>query len=214
MIQDIITLRNEGLSFREIARALDSTVGKVHYQWSKHAKDLDEHQLIPPTPITEQRNRTTPGSYNLDQIRVMVKDFSTIYIYWELSTIKKSFLEHSFTRSFDHLPKFIKIYDVTSILFNGSNAHRECEISIPEMTNNWFVTDLEPNRTYLADFGVKTDHGEFFTVLRSNSIDTPRNAPEQAGLFTNSVLQWKTGSQQAPDWLEQFSTYSYYERVK
>ncbi|MBM7660838.1 hypothetical protein JOC85_001610 [Bacillus mesophilus] len=213
MISEIIKLRNEGMSFREIAKELNSTVGKVHYQWIKHEKDEPSGNESPvQSPLTS--NDFLPSSYNQDRMHVLVKNSSTIYVYWEISDIKLSFLQHTFKKGYSQLPKFIKIYDVTSVIFNGSNAHRQCEISLPEMTNNWFVSDLEPNRTYVAEYGVKTDHGNFFTVLRSNPIDTPRNSPEQVGLFTQNVHQWKTGSQSSPGWLEQFSTYSYYEKVK
>lgn len=35
MIDEIIKLRRRGLSFRKIASKLDTTVGKVQYQWTK-----------------------------------------------------------------------------------------------------------------------------------------------------------------------------------
>ncbi|WP_456278283.1 DUF4912 domain-containing protein [Bacillus sp. AK128] len=215
MIQDIIKLRNEGLSFREIAKELDSTVGKVHYRWNKHFKDGTENiEVQPPKPLALLNEQLPFASYNLDTMCLMVKDYSSLYVYWELSDVKKKFLEHICQLSWSDLPKLIKVYDVTSLLFNGSNAHRECEIPIPEMTNNWFITDLEPNRTYLTEFGIKRENGSFFSILRSNPIDTPRNSPHQVGLFSHNVHQWKTGKQSTPDWLEQFSTYSYYEKIK
>lgn len=38
MIEEIVKLRRKGLSFRKIAVELNSTVGKVQYQWKKYMK--------------------------------------------------------------------------------------------------------------------------------------------------------------------------------
>jgi hypothetical protein len=218
VIQEIIKLRNDGLSFREIAREMNTTVGKVHYRWSKHVKEdldiLEDQHELPLNPFNNSKEEHRPLSFNQDLMCAMVKNPTTIYLYWELSTIKKDFLEHNFSQEWSYLPKFLKIYDITSIIFNGHNAHREREILLPEMTNNWFAPELEPNRTFIAELGVKTEQGVFFTVLRSNPIDTPRNSPNQIGAFTENVHKWKSGLHSKPSWLENFSTYSYYEKIK
>ncbi|MHC8522556.1 helix-turn-helix domain-containing protein [Rossellomorea sp. H39__3] len=40
MLEEIIKLREQGVSFRKIAKELDMTVGKVQYQWVKYQKTL------------------------------------------------------------------------------------------------------------------------------------------------------------------------------
>lgn len=211
MIQDILKFRDQGLSFREIARELNSTVGKIHYSWTKYVKEQELNDEAPIHTLNENP-LAIPSSYDIDRLCAMARNPTSIYLYWELSTTKVKFLETNFQTSYSSMSKYLKIYHITSILFNGHNAHQEFEISVPEMTNNWFVRDLEPNQTYIADYGVKTEQGNFFTILRSNPIDTPRNDTKQAGLFTESVHEWKKGQSTSPAWLESFSTYSYYEK--
>jgi hypothetical protein len=217
VIQDIVKLRNEGLSFREIAREMNTTVGKIHYRWSKHLKEAeqtDNKVESPQKPLAVPHQIQLPSSYDLDCLCAMVRNPTTIYLYWELSMIRKRFLENNFSMDWSTMPKFLRVYHVTSILFNGHNAHREFDIPVPEMTNNWFISDLEPNQTYIVDLGIQKENGSFFTILRSNPIDTPRNNTSQVGLFSQSVHNWKTGSDSKPVWLENFSTYSYYEKIK
>nr|WP_283244058.1 DUF4912 domain-containing protein [Bacillus suaedaesalsae] len=149
----------------------------------------------------------------MERLCLMVQNSTSIYLYWDLSKTKVQWVETNFQRSFSSMTKYLKIYHITSIMFNGHNAHGEFELPLPEMTNNWFIRDLEPNQTYIAELGVKTDQGHFFTLLRSNPIDTPRNDVNQAGLFTESVHEWKQGQSSSPAWLENFSTYSYYEKL-
>jgi hypothetical protein len=217
VIQDIVKLRNEGLSFREIAREMNTTVGKIHYRWSKHLKEIESNEdnlEIPLKPLDVPQRLQLPTSYDLDCLCAMVRNPKTVYLYWELSNTRKSFLEKNFGTDWSSIPKYLKIYHVTSIIFNGHNALREFEVPLPEMTNNWFITELEPNQTYVVELGIKTENGSFFTILRSNPIDTPRNNINQVGLFSESVHNWKTRSDSKPGWLENFSTYSYYEKIK
>ncbi|KAA0549411.1 DUF4912 domain-containing protein [Bacillus sp. BGMRC 2118] len=211
MIQDILKYRDQGLSFREIARELNSTVGKVHYSWTKYVKD---HEIgNEDSPQLEFQLPQSLPSPNQDCMCLMVQNSTSLYLYWDISKAKIQFIETNFQKSFSSMTKYIKIYHITSILFNGHNAHREFEIALPEMTNNWFVREVEPNQTYIAELGVKTEEGTFFTIARSNPIDTPRDDVNQAGLFTESVHEWKQGQSSSPAWLENFSTYSYYEKL-
>src|SRR4051812_26315522 len=42
MIEEIKKLRRKGLSFRKIATELDTTIGKVQYQWTKYKKNEEQ----------------------------------------------------------------------------------------------------------------------------------------------------------------------------
>lgn len=57
MITEIIKLKEQGVSFRRIAKELNTTVGKVQYQWVKYQKALenspvpaDVEMIEPETP--------------------------------------------------------------------------------------------------------------------------------------------------------------------
>ncbi|MFD1736552.1 DUF4912 domain-containing protein [Bacillus salitolerans] len=216
MITEIIKLRDSGLSFREIAKELNSTVGKIHYQWVKYHNQLEEkiHTHFHTQQESLPNKWSLPFSYEIDKMYALPKNSTTIYLYWELSLVRLDFIKHHFKTNWNRMAKCIRISDITGIEFNGGNAHRYCIIPIPEMTNNWFVTDLEPNRTYIGELGTSLPEGAFFTLLRSNPIDTPRNSEKQTGVYKESVIKWKTGESSSPDWLESFSTYSYYEGLK
>jgi uncharacterized protein len=216
MIKEIVKLRESGLTFREIAKELNSTVGKVHYQWIKNKEEINTlftRQFDIPQ-MNQQSDWVLPSTYNVDTLIVMPKNPTTIYLYWELSSERCDFIANNFGVDWKRLTKIIKIYDITAIDFNGANAHREAEIPLPEMTNNWFATNLEPNRSFIAEYGIRTDDCPFFTILRSNPVETPRNSVAQVGLHEKSVLDWKNGELIKPKWLENFSTYSYYGKYK
>lgn len=158
--------------------------------------------------------RDVPSSYDRDEMMLLMQGPTVIYAYWELSQELRKAAEHQCRISWETIHKQLRVYDCTMLDFNGHNAHRYVDISLPEMTNNWFIHELDANRTYIVDLGVWTKQGTFLTLLRSNAIDTPRTNSSDKDRYTQAVHQWKEGKTTEPEWLEHYSTYTYYETVK
>lgn len=207
LIEDILALREKGYSFRKIAKELKTTVGKVQYRYQKNQEGKAESNV----PI---RLIQVPSSYERDEVTLLPQSPTVIYSYWELSTAMRQMIEHQCRSAWHELNKHLRVYDCTMLHFNGHNAHCYIDIDLPEMTNNWMIRGLEPNRTYIVDLGIWTKQGSFLTIIRSNAIDTPRSDEAVKGLHVHAVHQWKDGQTTEPEWLEHFSTYSYYETVK
>lgn len=221
MISEIIKLKYNGFSIKQIAFELNVSVGKVHYQWNKYRKNQSKNLLGPHKkndiyrwPKEEKDNRPRHCKNKIDQCTLMVQSPWSLFCYWELSTMKKNALAHHLNDEWCLFEKKIRLYDITAIFFNGHNAHRYQEFSLHEGCKQWFFYHLIPNRTYCVDIGVVTKEGSFFPLLRSNPIDTPRATPFETGLFSEAVLKWKEGKRNEPEWLEGFSSYSYYEKLK
>jgi uncharacterized protein len=219
VIIEIIQYRNDGLTIREIASEMNLPIGKVQYQWNKYRKD----QTVASPYRNQKRGNTieniknsTQHSYSdiIDQCVLMVQSTNTLFGYWELSSQKKNAVGHHLNEDWFSLQKKLRLYDITAIFFNGHNAHRYLEYSLPENCKQWFFYHLTPNRTYCVDIGVITKDGSFFPLLRSNPIDTPRSTLFETGLYTKVVSNWKDGKSSEPEWLEGFSSYSYYEKLK
>jgi hypothetical protein len=210
VIEQILALREKGYSFRKIANELNTTVGKVQYRYQKHLQQQEENN-------EEEKifySQSIPASYERDEITLLQQSPTVLYTFWEVSASMRQMSEHQCRLPWQEITKQIRVYDCTMVEFNGHNAHRFFDIDIPEMTNNWFISEIEPNRTYIVDFGIKTRQNSFLSLLRSNAIDTPRSDTGNKGLHVDAVHEWKNGQSDEPKWLEHFSTYSYYETVK
>lgn len=214
-------LKEEGLTLQQIAEKMNTTVGKVQYRWNKYRLKMNHSAKLAELPERENDQKeelhenfewTIPPEYNEDDLFSMVHSPTAIFAYWSLSDSKRHMVEHHFRTPWQSLPKRLKVYDVTDIEFHGHNSHRSFEIELPEMTNNWFIRGLEPNRSYCVDLGTKTFDGSFFTILRSNTIETPRI--EADSLQAEKVLNWKSGNVAEPEWLENFCSYSYYQKIR
>ncbi|THG91439.1 hypothetical protein AJ85_05035 [Alkalihalobacillus alcalophilus ATCC 27647 = CGMCC 1.3604] len=238
LIEKIAELREKGYSFRKIAQELGTTVGKVQYRYHKYKEQvLSQHQVETtvgqnndlhakkesqsPQDKSPDHGETPmityyepPSTYDKDSLVLLPKSPFILHAFWDIQLSTQQMVEHQFRKPWSSLKKQLKIYDITAMHFDGHHAHRSDTITLPEMTNNWYISELEPNRTYLADYGVETDEGNFFSLIRSNAMDTSRIKKSERGLYSEAVYKWKTGQAKEPEWLEHFSTYSFYESIK
>lgn len=98
---------------------------------------------------------------------------SSLFVYWEVNLLKRNLICQHFQTDWTHLPLFLRIYDVSDILFDGYNAHELQEHRVFNDCDHWYLHHVHPNRHYLVDFGTKSTANGFFTVLRSNVVQTP-----------------------------------------
>jgi hypothetical protein len=224
MIEQIIKLRDEGLSFRKIAAQLDSTVGKVQYKWNKHIKEQDVDILAKSAEKKSKRKSKAIGvstanlhvkhepSYSMESnMFFTLINEETGLLYWVISELRKSVLEKYYSVSFGQFKPIVRVYDVTHTLFNGHNARIYWDFYV-EDRNHWHVSGLKSGRSYLADYGMIFENGSFIPLIRSNPIQTPRDDFSQCNILSQDIDDWKLGKGEKPNWIEHVSTYSYYHR--
>ncbi|MCX7698524.1 MAG: DUF4912 domain-containing protein, partial [Candidatus Goldbacteria bacterium] len=96
------------------------------------------------------------------------------YAYWDISP---DFMEEKAkeARKSEKYDLVIRIYDVTDIIFDGTNAHKFEDIKVSGDSNNWYINVWAPDRSYFVDLGFKTSDGRFILIARSNVVTTPRD---------------------------------------
>jgi hypothetical protein len=78
---------------------------------------------------------------------------------------------------FNRSKHVIRIYDVTLINFNGSNANSRFDVEINSTANNWYIHPVKDSVNYCAELGLRQPNGGFFSLAMSNFSDTPRRSP-------------------------------------
>lgn len=133
-----------------------------------------------------------------------------IILFWEVSNLPQKIIQLFFAKSFKDLVQLIRIYDVTDIIFNGRNAHHYYEIAYSYENGYWSIKGLSPNRSYIAEIGVKFSRNDFFPILRSNNIQIPMSdVPNGEEMLFNLTKQ--QSNSHPPKWIDHVSTYSFYE---
>jgi len=118
-----------------------------------------------------------PFSYDVDRMVLQVRDPWWLHTYWEVrhGTIEK--LRHELKDDFSKAKRVLRVYDVSNIIFDGSNAHRFFDISVNEYATNWYIDAGGPGRSWCVDLGLLLPGGRFITILRSNVVHTPLEGP-------------------------------------
>lgn len=213
-MDDIVALRNLGLSFEGIADQLNLPVGHVQKQWEKY---LDQQKLA--ERVTNKCVQTIIQNQDLTSLMAL-QDHMTAYlvsedrilISWQLSKPKKQLVEAYFDHPFDNYQQVLRIYDVTCIIFNGNNAHHVHEICIQSEQHYWAVVGLKANRCYLFELGIKISDSRFFPLLQSNAIHMPRDCKVRDSNLNQEIKEFQHRQNRPPNWIEHVSTYSFYDK--
>ncbi len=124
--------------------------------------------------FVEEALGTLPETYDADIIYVVPRDPEWIFCYWDLS---KDTVRHYLTQSVDNR-LYIKISDVTNIIYDGGNANRYLLYEIPYGTKNWYAFVDAPEKDFIVEIVVKSRHG-FLPILRSKTVRMPAASTSQ-----------------------------------
>ncbi|WP_374054308.1 DUF4912 domain-containing protein [Rossellomorea sp. FM04394] len=227
MITEIIRLKEQGVSFRKIAKELNTTVGKVQYQWVKYQKALDgasgcEVAQVEVMEQTIPKKRVGRASFGrkmpkrrvknprATELSIMYSTSSRIYCYWNITEEWIRHVKSHFKMNHDPQPFVLRLYDITSISFNGHNHHTYSDSYVPHTESDWFVNGLKENRSYCMEIGLRLPSGDFVAFTRSNVLHTPRTSHHQEYHSMKELFEYEQGLIKEPKWVEHVSTYSYY----
>ena len=126
------------------------------------------------SPIQKQE---LPAHYDRDLIVLLVRDPWWLYSYWEVKAATYQKLKNELGPLFDTAQQALRVYDVSFINFNGSNAHRYFDIALAHPASSWYIDTGSPGRSWCVDLGLKLSDGRFITIVRSNIVTTPLDGP-------------------------------------
>jgi uncharacterized protein len=206
MIEEIIALKRKGLSFRKIAQELNTTVGKVQYQWVKLINNKKADKVSKGIAHTQHSGLEPLNNFLIMSLLTPER----VFLQWSVCTGTIKLVKQYF--QLEHINLAIRLNDVTHILYDGGNAHSTADIGICPDQSHWTFSGLKPNHCYVAEIGVFLSEANFFPLVRSNAVHAPRNSAEQAGHLGHELQQFLLNSTSLPNWVEHVSTYSYYEK--
>lgn len=116
-----------------------------------------------------------PARYGTTNVALMVKDPFWLYAYWEIAPDSLESLKNKLSKEDAEMAKIVlRIYDVTLIDFNGSNANKYFDIDVNSRENNWYINIWLDNVSYVGEIGLRTEAGKFIPLARSNYVHAPR----------------------------------------
>jgi len=119
-----------------------------------------------------------PWGYGGDKIVLQVRDPWWIHAYWEVTSQSLDKLRERLGDAFFNARRTLRVYDISQIIFDGTNAHRFFDIEINPEATNWYIDTGGPGRSWCVDIGLRlATRGEFIKIARSNTVYTPIEGP-------------------------------------
>lgn len=179
MIEEIKKLRRKGLTFKKIAEELDTTVGKVQYQWRKYNNLKKENQEKDTNSLVQKhrpemlrillkanwnRKRLIPAS----SLTQWFSGGEQLFPYWILIDARRTPLY--IKKQLKENAKAVRLYDVTYLPQGEQKAHfvQEALLERGKEALSWKA--FQPSRSYMLELGVKLSNNEFFPLIRSNVV--------------------------------------------
>ena len=108
-----------------------------------------------------------PEGYASERLFAVARDPFWLFLYWDLSKGKWD----EVTGAGNGRP-YLRIHDVTDVVFDGSNAHKTIEFELPFGARSWYACVNAPARDFIAQLGSHATHG-FVPVITSRRLRTP-----------------------------------------
>ncbi len=151
----------------------------------------------PPPPIPRAGGRRPgyrdvhpyelPAGYGDDRVVVLPRDPYWLFSYWEISDgLRTAVGRQHGPRVWEEGRLTLRVYDVTDLPFDGTNAHRSWDIGVGG-ASNWYVNVGTPDREWCLDLGLALPDGRFIVLARSNVVRTPAD-----GFSALTDAEWLT----------------------
>ncbi|MCQ9205234.1 MAG: DUF4912 domain-containing protein [Omnitrophica bacterium] len=151
-----------------------------------------------------------PLTYNITNIKLLVKDPFWIYAYWEISASSiESLRKNTAKEDIGKAKITLRIYDVTLREINVNNADSYFDIEVSQYTGNWYIKLRSDCACYIVDIGLKLPEGRFFTLARSNYVQIPPR-----GYSGRTEQIWMEVPDKNSEPIHTMARLCYYERSK
>ncbi len=117
--------------------------------------------------------RDIPHGYGDNRIVLMARDPWTLFSYWEVAKKVEDEVKRKINENGETPDKsLLRVYDVTGC---ASDAEYEVlfDFELRDWANNWYIHAGRPGREWMADIGILSSSGRFYTLARSNVVKSP-----------------------------------------
>ena len=96
------------------------------------------------------RNHSLPHRYGVDRLALMARDPHWLYAYWEITATKQEDLNTVYgPDAWSSTRPVLRVYDVTGVDFDGTNAKSYVDIHVDEHADNWHIQVGQPDRSFV-----------------------------------------------------------------
>lgn len=121
-----------------------------------------------------------PEQYGEDAVVAMVRNPSSLYVYWERSGFGEENLRSLLGSEWRQSVPVLRVFDVTSGAHPGQSGGHSWEIQVGETDDHWFINEgIQPSRRYVVSYERRTPDGQHYLISHSAPVQTPAQGPAQ-----------------------------------
>jgi hypothetical protein len=127
-------------------------------------------------PRRSLRATQIPWGYGVNRVTAAAVDPDRLFVCWEITdgAIAKASAALWRDRDVRDAEMCLRVYDTTSRLFDGSNAHHHFDQRVQRGDCQWFFTIGRASSSAVVELGVRSVDGRFARIVRSKRVDFPR----------------------------------------
>lgn len=138
------------------------------------------------------RGQSLPQYYAEDRLVILPRDPYCIFAYWELAGPTREALQAQVgAEQWPLVSYLLRIFKYSRS--DEKTVEGYFDLNVSRIDDNWYVPVQDADRLYHAELGWKLPQGTFQSLLRSNSVRTPRD----------SISELIDAEWQLPDWKAQ-----------
>lgn len=143
---------------------------------------IEKSKFSMPMPVPSARFKLPqelPADYGKDTIVAVARDPRFIFTYWEVTPQTWERVNKELNGKAEGCKRALRVFDITNVNFNGSNANRFFDVELSDYSNNWYIDTGSAGTSWCVDFGLKLRDGRFISILRSNAVHLPLEGPSR-----------------------------------
>ncbi|WP_146520441.1 DUF4912 domain-containing protein [Stieleria varia] len=136
-------------------------------------RDLSTGTLVGGSAVISGAQRSRTEEPHRDRIILLVRDSYWLQATWEITRGSVQRAQSSLAERWHTATPTLRVLSVGDVTANGAET-AERDITIHGGVDTWYVDVQEPPSRFRVAIGYLTGDGEFYTICRSNVVETPR----------------------------------------
>ncbi len=136
-------------------------------------KDLSTGMLVAGSAVNQGPKRNRSAEPHRDRAILLVRGPYWLQANWEITRATVQRAQSALAEKWHMAAPVLRLLSVGDVTSNNAESV-ERDIPIHGGVDNWYIDVDDPPGRYRVLIGYVTDNGEFYTVCRSNVVETPR----------------------------------------
>lgn len=157
-----------------VSKAAPQRGAIIDKQWQEDVERAKYELFAAPPALEAASRQELPHEYGETSITALVRDPHWAFAYWEIEPQRLRQAQQAIGDDAGAAQTVLRVYDITGIEFNGTNAHHYFDIIVNARTGSCYLNLEAADRTYCIDIGLRTATGAFQVLARSAAVHAPR----------------------------------------